>query len=574
MKHALALFLVWVLVPLHAANFPTEYQSALRLYVSNKFNEAKDAFAVLIASAPNAETKDAALAQATYCAVQLKDIEAAEKLAAGIKDKFVAKLCRMNVLTLQAKYREVVALVEDEDFSLWPDALIFEALMSRGNALSRFKKVTAAEKDFRAALDYTLNDYKKATAHLRLGGLFKGQEALDCYDEVMKLKEPGPTLRYQAVAARARLLAADGKGVQALAEFDRLNDLTKQPHWTMVQMARAATHEALNEPDKARACYEGIVASSNPPADSLATAKAKLQAEEAKIATSALALVQKIELKPSDTDQIKELPLETKLHVGKLFDDNIVALVSFYDLPPKEEEFYYPPCHLAILQWSGTKWNFKQYVGTASKFDVRGRKDLGLIVVQGWCRTERNGGQQASWRWDSKSRRLVATDLDDWGPYSIKGDYICYTRGTERLAHWDTHWIYRFADGKRGELVAVYHEVDTGGWTVSFRRNSTETTLTHWAFVPDRETASTVHVRSAEEDDDIGGDEIAEIKLPKGQDLEPSYCFEILTGLPSKLILDNGWIECLPKANPGKVPKMVITGEPDVRQKLQPSQPK
>ena len=65
MKHALALFLVWVLVPLHAANFPTEYQSALRLYVSNKFNEAKDAFAVLIASAPNAETKDAALAQAT-----------------------------------------------------------------------------------------------------------------------------------------------------------------------------------------------------------------------------------------------------------------------------------------------------------------------------------------------------------------------------------------------------------------------------------------------------------------------------------------------------------------------------
>ena len=144
MKHALALFLVWVLVPLHAANFPTEYQSALRLYVSNKFNEAKDAFAVLIASAPNAETKDAALAQATYCAVQLKDIEAAEKLAAGIKDKFVAKLCRMNVLTLQAKYREVVALVEDEDFSLWPDALIFEALMSRGNALSLLPRRTSA----------------------------------------------------------------------------------------------------------------------------------------------------------------------------------------------------------------------------------------------------------------------------------------------------------------------------------------------------------------------------------------------------------------------------------------------
>ena len=44
-------------------------------------------------------------------------------------------------------------------------------------------------------------------------------------------------------------------------------------------MARAATHEALGETDKARACYEAIVAAGNAPADSLATAKAKLNAK-------------------------------------------------------------------------------------------------------------------------------------------------------------------------------------------------------------------------------------------------------------------------------------------------------
>ena len=263
----------------NAANFPTEYQAAMRLYVTSKIPEANAAFAALIASAPNSEAKDAALVQASYCEVQLKHVEEATKLAAGIKDKYLSTLCRMNILALQSKYAEVVALVKDEDFSAWPDALIFDALMSRGNALSRTGGAPAAEKDFRAALDHTINDYKKATVYLRLGSLFKGQQALGYFDEVMKLKEPGATMRYQAIAARARLFAAEGKGVAALAEFDRLNDLTQQPHWTMVQMARAATHEALGETDMARACYEAVVASTNPPADSLASAKAKLAAK-------------------------------------------------------------------------------------------------------------------------------------------------------------------------------------------------------------------------------------------------------------------------------------------------------
>jgi len=278
MKHIIPLAFL-LLAPLHAATFPTEYQAAMRLYVTNKIPEANAAFAALVASASNSEAKDAALMQASYCEVQLKHVEEATKLAAGIKDKYLSTLCRMNILALQSKYAEVVALVKDEDFSAWPDALIFDALMSRGNALSRTGGAAEAEKDFRAALDHTINDYKKATVYLRLGSLFKGQQALGYFDEVMKLKEPGATMRYQAIAARARLFAAEGKEVAALAEFDRLNDLTQQPHWTMVQMARAATHEALGETDKARACYEAVVASTNPPADSLASAKAKLAAK-------------------------------------------------------------------------------------------------------------------------------------------------------------------------------------------------------------------------------------------------------------------------------------------------------
>ena len=251
----------------------------MQLYVSNKIPEANLAFTALIASAPNAQTKDLALMQASYCEAQLKHPEQAMTLAAGIKDKQLGTLCRMKMLAIQSKYAELLALVKNEDFSLWPDALSFEALMVRGDASGRARDVVAAQTDFRAALGYTLNDYKKATAYLRLAWLFEGQQALDNLEEVMKLKEPGATMRYQAIAARAHILAANGKGALAMGEFERINELTKQPHWSMVQMARAATHEALGEPDKARACYEAVVASSNPPADSLATAKAKLAAK-------------------------------------------------------------------------------------------------------------------------------------------------------------------------------------------------------------------------------------------------------------------------------------------------------
>jgi hypothetical protein len=261
-----------------AANFPTDFQAGLRLYASNKFPEARAAFEPLIASAPSPEAKDVALAQASYCEAQLKHGDAATALAAGIKDKSQSILCRMNILTIQTKYADVWALSKAEDFTTWPDALIYDAYVCRGNAASRLRQTAEAEKDFRAALGATINDYKQAVVYLQLGRLAQGPAALACYDEIMKLKAPGGTMRYQAVAARARLLAAEGKGALALAEFDRVGELTKQPHWSMVQMARAATHETLGETAKARACYEAIISASQPPADLLATAKAKLAA--------------------------------------------------------------------------------------------------------------------------------------------------------------------------------------------------------------------------------------------------------------------------------------------------------
>jgi len=262
----------------HGASFPQEYQAALRLYDAAKFSEAKAALDALGESNPIPQALDRCLVHAAYCENQLKAPDKADALAARIKNPHLRTFCRANLLTQRSQYAEAFTVLKGEDLSAWPDALIFDALLIRANAAGRLHDSVAAEKDYRAALGSTLNDSKKAIVHLRLGGLRTGTQALDCLEEVMQLKEPGPTMRYQAIAARARILAAEGQGARALAEFDRINDLSKQPHWTMVQMARAATHEALGEPHKARACYEAVVASSHPPADSLETAKAKLSA--------------------------------------------------------------------------------------------------------------------------------------------------------------------------------------------------------------------------------------------------------------------------------------------------------
>jgi len=263
----------------HGANFPEQYQSALRLYEAGKFSEAKAMFDALSDTHPSPQSLDRCLMSASYCENQLKAPDKADALSAKIQDPKLRTFCRTHLLNLRTQYSEVVALLKDEDFDTWPDSLIFDALLCRGNASSRTRDAAGAEKDYRAALGHTLVDYKKAIAHLRLGALQTGQAALDCLEEVMKLKEPGPTMRYQAVAARAKILARDGKEGPALAEFERLSDLTKQPHWTMVQMGRATTCEALGLPDKARACYEAVVASANAPADLLSAAKAKLDAK-------------------------------------------------------------------------------------------------------------------------------------------------------------------------------------------------------------------------------------------------------------------------------------------------------
>ncbi|WP_395749162.1 hypothetical protein [Prosthecobacter sp.] len=248
--------------------------------------------------------------------------------------------------------------------------------------------------------------------------------------------------------------------------------------------------------------------------------------------------------------------------------DETVALVTFHR--PPQDEYDYPPHWLSFLVWKDGRWRYRQLLGSAQIFDIYRRKDMGLQIVQGFIRTERHGGEQSSWRYDDKSARLVPTGLDDWGPYALIGGYICYQRGHERLAHWDTRWIYPLRNGVKSGLLACFHTVDTGGFTITFRERDSGKSLS-WAFVPDDDDESHITVRDSAPDDETGSSSLAELQLPKGEFLDPYDCFELLTGLSRKLLEDE-WLHALPKPDIKRI-KIKVTGDPAVVRKFQWPQP-
>jgi len=250
---------------------------------------------------------------------------------------------------------------------------------------------------------------------------------------------------------------------------------------------------------------------------------------------------------------------------GRLFSkEEIVALVSFHR--PVGDVFDYPPHWLSLLAWNDGHWTYRQFLGRAETFDIFRRKNLGLQIVQGYCQTERHGGTQSSWQYEGKSKRLVATNLDDWGPYALIGHYICYQRGHERLAHWDTRWIYPFLDGRRGDLLACFHQSDNGMFAVTFEDHESGK-IQSWAFNPDRDNQSHVTVSMAHDAEDLDGKPLAELQLSKDDFLDPYDCFELLTGLSRKLLEDE-WLVNVPQPKVKRV-KIEASGSPAVVQKFQ-----
>lgn len=264
----------------NAGNFPQDFQDATVLYNRAKYEEAREAFLKLVETGPTPAAIDQALAKVADCETRLKRFKEATAAADRIKDKFLLTLCRMRLLSDQRKFADVLSICKGEDFNTWPDALMYEAFLTRGIAYARINETATAEDNFRQAITKTTSDSEKAFIYLNLAEIYaraktQNPRALETYSEVYKL-QAGATYLCRAAIASAKILASEGKRDLALAELDRLKGLTKQPHWTFAQIGYAEVYSILGSEPEARARYQAVIDSTNPPTDQLKLAKERV----------------------------------------------------------------------------------------------------------------------------------------------------------------------------------------------------------------------------------------------------------------------------------------------------------
>ena len=148
--------------------------------------------------------------------------------------------------------------------------------------MARTRDAISAEKDYLSAIQHTMSDYAKGQIYLKLGALYgernkADHRAMDAFAEIFNLKA-GLTVLCKAAIARAKLLAAQGQRELAVAEFDRLKNITQQPHWSIARMGLGDVYESLGAKEESLACYKAVVGSPQAPADLVEIAKTKLNA--------------------------------------------------------------------------------------------------------------------------------------------------------------------------------------------------------------------------------------------------------------------------------------------------------
>jgi tetratricopeptide (TPR) repeat protein len=276
-------------------DFPQDYQSAIKLYNGGKYAESEEAFVKLTEQTSAPRGIDESLAYAAYSAEQQKKSDKALEFAGKIKDKTLNTFCRMKLLEIQKKWVDIIALSKDEDFEKWPEYLIYGAYNCRGNAYSRANNAEKSEKDFLCAEKNTMDAGNKASVFQTLGNLYRDvlkdkQKSLDAYGKVVKIMSaPKPSMSGgmlgRALTARAKLLASQGKGTEALAELEKFKEIeTKDPYWSCaMQICYGEVYDLTGKNTEALESYRKAAAVANAPADMLKDANQKMADLEQKI---------------------------------------------------------------------------------------------------------------------------------------------------------------------------------------------------------------------------------------------------------------------------------------------------
>src|ERR1700677_5352220 len=188
--------------------------------------------------------------------------------------------------------------------------------------------------------------------------------------------------------------------------------------------------------------------------------------EIAEAKTKSLALLRDIKPVAKSTAAMKTMEMSGGIvRWGHLFGrDEITALVSVpWPKTADEEELPdgHHPGYLSFFAWEKGGWTFRQCFN-ADYVSLNHSAGHPIYYLQASRQTGLYDGDYLSCFYDAAAKRLVPTGFNQWGPFYIEGNYLCTTRGFERIHHDITTWLYSYSNGRQGPLLACYNENDKG----------------------------------------------------------------------------------------------------------------
>jgi len=283
-----ALFVFCIFVVPARADYLSGRATAMELFNAGKFQEAADGFLRLEEGAKNDVQQADALTNAALALQRMKRPDEAMAVAEKIRSAPLATSCRISLLRDSRQWEALLKLTKDEDFSVWPEKVIYPAYMARAQAQAILGHAAEAESDALRAEESTISPNQKAMAWSFIAERARTtneppQKALDAYAKIIAIDSTSGGILQRALYNRALLLTDLTQWDQARADISQLENLQKdEPHWNCVtQLALGYLAEKQGQTAEALASYREAAAIPKAPEELVNEARAKIAALEA-----------------------------------------------------------------------------------------------------------------------------------------------------------------------------------------------------------------------------------------------------------------------------------------------------
>ena len=287
MKKLIPTFLlISALISTLNAGYISERTAAMELMSAGKNQEAAEAFIKSAEATTNDLQQADALTNAALCLQRLKRNEEAMALVAKIRSVPLRESAELDLLKDARNWKGVMDKTKDKDLSTWPEKVIFQAYLARGQAESALGQYEDSDVDLLRAQDFTVSPNNKAIswamiAENAMRTKADSQKLLDIYAKICALK-PSGGMQQRALVARAKLFLDANQYEQALAEVAVLEAMPSlQAQWLCTaQIIYGDIYAKQGKVAEALACYKKALTMPKAAPETLKEAQTKASALE------------------------------------------------------------------------------------------------------------------------------------------------------------------------------------------------------------------------------------------------------------------------------------------------------